>query len=79
MNVEQLSGSSAAAERSDSGLARRATIHAALADPHRLAIVDELALSDRSPSELRTRLQIGSNLLAHHLDTLAGAGLVERL
>jgi DNA-binding transcriptional ArsR family regulator len=41
--------------------------------------VDELALSDRSPSELRTQLQIGSNLLAHHLDTLEGAGLVERL
>jgi protein-tyrosine-phosphatase/DNA-binding HxlR family transcriptional regulator len=79
MNVEQLARSSAAAERSDSGLARRAAIHAALADPHRLAIVDELALSDRSPSELRTQLRIGSNLLAHHLDTLEGAGLVERL
>jgi protein-tyrosine-phosphatase/DNA-binding HxlR family transcriptional regulator len=79
MSVERLATGSARGERSDRGLERRATIHSALADPHRLAIVDELALSDRSPSELRTRLQIGSNLLAHHLDVLEGAGLIERL
>ena len=79
MSVEQLTGGSARDDRSDRRLARRVTIHAALADPHRLAIVDELALSDRSPSELRTQLRIGSNLLAHHLDVLEGAGLVERL
>jgi protein-tyrosine-phosphatase/DNA-binding HxlR family transcriptional regulator len=60
-------------------LARRATIHAALADPHRLEIVDELAISDRSPSELGTVLSIGSNLLAHHLRVLEEAGIVERL
>lgn len=58
---------------------RRAAIYAALADPHRLAIVDELAMSDRSPSELATTLEIGSNLLAHHLRVLQEAGLVERL
>ncbi|MEX2446176.1 MAG: helix-turn-helix domain-containing protein [Dehalococcoidia bacterium] len=61
----------------DSTLAGRATIHAALADPGRLAICDELAWSDRSPSELAERLGIRSNLLAHHLLVLARAGLVE--
>jgi protein-tyrosine-phosphatase len=60
-------------------LRRRAAVHAALADPHRLSIVDELAMSDRSPSELGASLEIGSNLLAHHLRVLERAGLVERL
>jgi protein-tyrosine-phosphatase/DNA-binding HxlR family transcriptional regulator len=59
-------------------LARRVEIHAALADPHRLEIVDALAISDRSPSELGRSLTIGSNLLAHHLGVLEGAGLIER-
>jgi protein-tyrosine-phosphatase len=59
-------------------IAERAAIHAALADPHRLAIVDELAMSDRSPSELSASLSIGSNLLAHHLRVLEEAGIVER-
>lgn len=58
---------------------RRATIHAALADPRRLEIVDELMLSERSPSELSSSLAMGSNLLAHHLGVLQQAGLVERL
>lgn len=58
--------------------AGRAAIHAALADPHRLAIVDELTLSDRSPSELASTIGIGSNLLAHHLAILERAGVVER-
>ena len=58
---------------------RRAAMHGALADPHRLEIVDELAMSDRSPSELSTSLAIGSNLLAHHLGVLEEAGIVERL
>jgi protein-tyrosine-phosphatase len=59
-------------------LDRRARHHAALADPVRLSIVDELACSDRSPVELRHRLGLESNLLAHHLDVLEDAGLVER-
>ncbi|MGH2636676.1 MAG: helix-turn-helix domain-containing protein, partial [Actinomycetota bacterium] len=62
-----------------SSLGARAAIHSALADPHRLAIVDELAFSDRSPSELSESLEIGSNLLAHHLGVLERAGVVERL
>lgn len=57
---------------------RRAEIHAALGEPVRLAIVDELAASDRSPSELAARFHLPSNLLAHHLDVLESAGLIER-
>jgi protein-tyrosine-phosphatase/DNA-binding HxlR family transcriptional regulator len=60
-------------------LVPRAAVHAALGDPHRLAIVDELAWSDRSPSMLASRLDIGSNLLAHHLAILEEAGVVERV
>jgi protein-tyrosine-phosphatase len=60
-------------------LARRAAIHAALADPHRLAVVEALAMSDRSPSELGAQLGIGSNLLAHHVDVLESVGVVERI
>lgn len=63
----------------DAELIRRAGIHAALGDPHRLTVVDDLTLSDRSPSELGARIGIGSNLLAHHLGILEAAGLVERL
>ncbi len=59
-------------------LRERAAIHAALADPHRLAIVDELTWSDRSPSELASAVGLGSNLLAHHLAILERAGVVER-
>jgi protein-tyrosine-phosphatase len=57
----------------------RAGLHAALGDPHRLAIVDELALSDRAPSELAAMLGIDSNLLAHHLSVLEQHDLVERV
>lgn len=56
----------------------RAERHAALGDPVRLAIVDDLSMSDRSPLELRQRFDIESNLLAHHLDVLEHAGLIER-
>ena len=56
----------------------RAIRHAALGDPTRLAIVDELALSDRSPIELQQQLQVPSNLLAHHLEVLRSAELISR-
>jgi protein-tyrosine-phosphatase len=52
--------------------------HAALADPVRLAIVDELMSSDRSPVELRRLTGLESNLLAHHLAVLEEAGMVNR-
>ena len=54
-------------------------VHAALADPHRLRIVDLLALTDLTPSQLADALGIGSNLVAHHLGILEEAALVERL
>ncbi|HET9648174.1 MAG TPA: ArsR family transcriptional regulator [Microlunatus sp.] len=68
-------------ERTSEGgadLARRARIHAALADPGRLAIVDTLALTDASPTELQKSLGMTSNLLAHHLGVLEREGLVRR-
>ena len=60
------------------GLERRAAVHAALADPARLCITDVLADGDASPSELAAKLAMPSNLLAHHLQVLQGAGLVTR-
>lgn len=59
-------------------LEQRAARHAALGDPVRLAVVDELTVADRAPVELRRRLGLESNLLAHHLDVLEQVGLVER-
>ena len=58
---------------------RRAAIHAALGEPARLAIVEALRLSDKSPSSLGDWLGIDSNLLAHHLDVLEEVGLIERI
>jgi protein-tyrosine-phosphatase len=57
----------------------RAQRHAALGDPVRLSIVDDLAVSDRSPQELSARYRLPSNLLAHHLDVLESASLIERV
>ena len=59
-------------------VARRAAVHAALADPARLQIVDTLSAGDASPSELAVMLAMPSNLLAHHLHVLEQAGLVAR-
>jgi len=49
--------------RPESSVEERAAVHAALGDPVRLAIVDELAVSDRSPVELRHLTGIESNLM----------------
>src|SRR6266702_2088957 len=67
MNAEQVSG-----------LARRAAVHAALADPARLLITDTLLAGDASPSELAAVLAMPSNLLAHHLRVLEQAGIITR-
>jgi protein-tyrosine-phosphatase/DNA-binding transcriptional ArsR family regulator len=56
----------------------RAARHAALGDRMRLTIVDELAVSDRAPVELRQLVGIESNLLAHHLDVLESVGMINR-
>ena len=53
-------------------------MHAALADPARLAITDTLTDGDASPSELAAMLAMPSNLLAHHLRVLEDAGMVTR-
>lgn len=44
----------------------------------RLAMVDDLMASDRAPMELAARHGLASNLLAHHLDVLEQAGLIDR-
>jgi protein-tyrosine-phosphatase len=59
-------------------IAERSAWHAALGDVSRLAIVDELSGSDRSPLELRQLTALDSNLLSHHLDVLEAAGLITR-
>ena len=63
----------------ESGLDRRAALHAALGDPGRLALVERLLLRDASPSELGDLLGMPSNLVAHHLNALGRVGLVERI
>jgi protein-tyrosine-phosphatase len=60
-------------------LRRRAAVHAALAEPARLAVVEMLALGDASPSELGKALEMPSNLLAHHLRVLEKAGMIDRV
>ncbi len=62
----------------DSDIRRRAAIHAALADPARLAIVDTLSFGDAAPSELQQAVGMPSNLLAHHLKVLESVGLLTR-
>lgn len=67
MNVEQ-----------SSTLQHRVAVYAALADPTRLQVVDLLTVGDAASSELSARLGTPSNLLAHHLGILEGAGVIER-
>lgn len=57
---------------------RRAAVHAALGEAVRLAIVEDLATSDRAPTDLGARHDLPGNLLAHHLDVLERVGLIER-
>lgn len=56
----------------------RANAHSALADPIRVAIVDQLGVSDRTPTELGRFLGVPSNLMAHHLRILERRGVIER-
>lgn len=62
----------------DESIELRAAIHAALGEPVRLAIVEDLATSDRAPTDLATRHGLPGNLLAHHLDVLERVGLIQR-
>lgn len=56
----------------------RAKRHAALGDERRLLIIDQLALGDLTVSELGETVQMEGNLLAHHLEVLEQAGLINR-
>lgn len=59
-------------------LDERARVHAALGEPRRLRIVDELAVSDRTFQELADLVGLPGNAAAHHLQVLEAAGLIER-
>ncbi|WP_405144356.1 helix-turn-helix domain-containing protein [Sphaerisporangium sp. NBC_01403] len=61
-----------------SSVRARARVHAALGDPARLSIVERLTLADASPGEIGRDFGLPTNLLAHHLNILQEAGLVER-
>lgn len=60
------------------GIHDRARAYAALGDPSRLAIVELLGPGDLAPGELAARLDLPTNLAAHHLQVLQDAGLVAR-
>ena len=53
-------------------------MHAALADPLRLRILDLLVLGDLTPGELVEKLGVSTNLLAHHLAVLEREGIIVR-
>jgi DNA-binding transcriptional ArsR family regulator len=57
----------------------RARMHAALGEPVRVAMVDQLVLGDASPGELGRVVDLQTNLLAHHLKVLDEAGLIRRV
>ncbi|MFC2153177.1 ArsR family transcriptional regulator [Actinomycetota bacterium] len=59
-------------------LTHRAGVHAALGDPQRLQIADALTVGDLTVSDIATLMNMPGNLLAHHLDVLEDAGVVER-
>lgn len=59
-------------------IADRARLHATLGDSHRLRIVDELLLGDRTFQELAALVGLPGNAAAHHLAVLESAGLIER-
>ncbi len=62
----------------DHSIEERARRHAALGDPVRLAIVEDLVSSDRTSLELQARSGLASNSLAYHLEVLEHAGLITR-
>jgi protein-tyrosine-phosphatase/DNA-binding transcriptional ArsR family regulator len=66
-------------ELENAGLLLRAQLHAALAEPIRLAMVERLLLTDASPGELGAPYGLATNVLAHHLKVLQAAGLVRRI
>ena len=63
----------------DQSVDDRAAVFAALGEPVRLALVDRLVTGDASPGELAADINLGSNLLAHHLRVLEDAGITRRV
>ena len=59
-------------------LDERAHTHWALGDGARLALVDLLSESDMAVNELGAAVSLPGNLLAHHLNVLEEAGLIQR-
>jgi ArsR family transcriptional regulator, arsenate/arsenite/antimonite-responsive transcriptional repressor / arsenate reductase (thioredoxin) len=59
-------------------LPQRAQVHSALGDEARLELVDLLLEGDLSVRELAGALEMPGNLLAHHLNVLDDAGVIER-
>lgn len=59
-------------------LSTRARAHAALGDPRRLSIVDQLVVGDMTVAELGELVGMRGNLLAHHLEVLEEAKLISR-
>ena len=55
----------------------RAAAFAALSDPIRLSILDQLGSQERCVCDLQGMLDIAPNLLSYHLRMLREAGLVE--
>jgi protein-tyrosine-phosphatase len=56
----------------------RSVVHSALGDEGRLRLVDLLVAGDLTVQELAVELRMPGNLLAHHLNVLEGAGIIER-
>lgn len=56
----------------------RVSVFAALADRTRLRIVDLLTVGDLASSEISRDLQLGTNLVAHHLRVLESADIITR-
>ena len=52
-------------------------IFAALSDPTRRLVVENLKSRDLTPSEMLERIQVSQPTLSHHLDILKRAELVE--
>jgi ArsR family transcriptional regulator, arsenate/arsenite/antimonite-responsive transcriptional repressor / arsenate reductase (thioredoxin) len=59
-------------------LSQRTRVHSALGDETRLELVDLLLEGDLSVRELAGALEMPGNLLAHHLNVLDDAGVIER-
>ena len=73
MSVEQPPSPSRA---DDGSLPNRLDALRALAEPMRLALVDELARDGACACDLRRRFDLSAPLLSHHLKVLREAGLV---